>query len=56
LKTATAAPDDGAAFIPQDFYSNRFFSASWAREELWQAFLWNMNNFFSSSAHLEILG
>jgi hypothetical protein len=56
LKPATAAADDGPAFIPQDFYSNRFFSASWAGEELWQSLLWDMNNLFPSSTHLEILG
>jgi hypothetical protein len=51
LKPATAAANISSALVTQDFHSNGFFAASWAREELRQTFLWNMNNFLSSSPH-----
>jgi hypothetical protein len=55
LKTATAAAGIGFGLFPENFDSDRFFTTSWAREELWQALLWNMNNLLPSSPHLGVL-
>jgi hypothetical protein len=55
LEPAAAATGDGSGFIPEDVYSDRFFSASWAGEEFWQALLGNVNNFFPSSPHFGTL-
>jgi len=52
LKTTATATDFCTGLFTQNVYLNGLFATPWAREELRQLLLRNMNDLLSSSTHL----